>query len=479
MSYMPKAPIRIRYVMYLPLVILASQRLDYSLWFDEAAVLQNASEFNLQQAIHGLNWLQSIPPLYFVLVKLFLQVGLSAEAVRVLSLIAILIALEAMHSICKIESKNYLTKILFVCFTINPIILQYATLAKPYAFEFMIVSLGVLFLLRSQKKYFLILVMIGLPLSTTAFVGLLSTTLGFLVIRREKFYFISALAIIGLTGILALFTPRATRELFERYWFGDFNYSILIRLKQGIGNVLNFSASPFGVVSEATSKYTIYFVSIVAFLVIFFSIRSKVPQIKLLAVILLISIVTSIFLQGVMQYPAAGRLLLGIGGVFWCLIFQLGNNQRILQLILLFALLFNFTSDPIKYFQGEPRNGLKTALEKVAISADTQVYADLDNIPALQFYLKNNPNISKSILYVRSQNLFGLCKNITLPKGALLFVNTLKPNQGKNLRLITNVRFSHSSTLFVYRVNSEIGIKGDETLKNSYWCKFRALNPRY
>lgn len=476
---MPKAPIRIRYVIYLPLVILAFQRLGDSLWFDEAAVLQNASEFNLRQAIHGLNWLQSIPPLYFILVKFILQVGLSAEAVRVLSLIAILIALEAMHSICKLESKNYLTKILFVCFTINPIILQYATLAKPYAFEFMIVSLGVLFLLRSQKKYFLILVVIGLPLSTSAFVGLLSTTLGFLVIRRDKFYVISALVVIGLTGILALFTPRDTRELFERYWFGDFDYSILIRLKQGIGNVLNFSASPFGVVSEATSKYTIYFTSIVAFLVIFLSIRSKTPQIKLIAVILLISIVISIFLQGVIQYPAAGRLLLGIGGLFWCLIFQMGNNQRILQLILLFALVLNFTSDPIKYFQGEPRNGVKTALEKITISADTQVYGDLDNIPALQFYLKNSSNISKSVLYVQSPNLLGLCENITLPKEALLFVNTLKPSQGKNLRLITNVRFSHSGSLFVYRVNSKINIQANESFKHSYLCKFPVMNPRY
>jgi|688.fasta_scaffold156732_1 hypothetical protein len=467
---------------YIPLILYSSFRLNDSLWFDEAAVMQNVSQFTFLQAFDGLNWLQTIPPLYFLVLKFFILLNLPIEIIRLFSLLSIVIGLELVYFISGLSRQNKLTKALFLCFTVNPVILQYATLIKPYAIEFMIVPLGYLFLIKKQKKLFLTLIIFGLPLSTTSFVGLISLSLGFLIINKSRFYLISTLLIVSLTGLLTQFTPTQTRLQFREFWFGNYEYSLIIRFKQSLDNLLNFSASPFGFVPQNFPPNLVFIksaISSLALIYILFYARKKFTDKNSLAFLLIISFVVLSILEAVLYYPAAGRLSLGIGAIFWCFIFQIKQHKKFVNTILIICLLFTISKDPHKSINGESRNGVKTALREISPVMSDNIYSDLDNLPGLQYYLKNDNIVSSSVLYVKSSRLLGMCEDIRIPRGSLLFLNNFNDGIEKNFQIMSRIIIGPQTTLYVYKTEEEIIVPATNELTQTYLCKFPEMNPRY
>lgn len=467
---------------YIPLIIFSSFRLNDSLWFDEAAVIQNVSQFTFLQAFNGLNWLQTIPPVYFLVLKFFMLLNLPIEIIRFFSLLSIIIGLELVYFISGLSKQNKLTKALFLSFTINPVILQYATLIKPYAIEFMIIPLGYLFLIKKQKKLFLALIIFGLLLSTTSFVGLLSLSLGFLIITKSRFYLISTLLIVSLTGLLTQFTPTQTRLQFREFWFGNYEYSLIIRFKHSLDNLLNFSASPFGFMPQDFPSNVAFIKSIISFLTFIYILsylRKRFSDKNSLAVILIISFVVLLVLETILYYPAAGRLSLGIGAIFWCFIFQIKQHKKFVNTILIICLLFSISMDQHKSIQGESRNGVKTALREISPVMNSSIYSDLDNLPGLQYYFKNNDMVSKSVLYVQPSGLFGMCEDIRIPGGSLLFLNNFSYGIEMNFQILSRINIGPQTTLYVYRNEEEIIVPTAKELTQTYLCKFPEMNPRY
>lgn len=193
-----------------------------SIWFDEAAVLDNSSKFGFFESTRNLNWLQAFQPGYSIIVRQILGLPFSIYILKLLSLTSLfgaIIIFKRIFCLLKIRPSLFLVFSFLICF--NKFSLEYGTMVKPYMFDLLSCSL-VIYALITNRNFVLFSVLILTPVISTTFFPLSLAVILYLI-KCKKFKFGSLLfSFISLEILfITYFKNHGIDQLFKEVWFGN------------------------------------------------------------------------------------------------------------------------------------------------------------------------------------------------------------------------------------------------------------------
>ncbi len=460
-------------------------RIRYSLWYDEAAVVENARNLSLVDLNKGLNWLQTIPLGYFLLAKALLQFSFGVELLRILSMASFLTGCWMSLRFLMPAHTTYVHRTVFVfALLFNPISVLYATMVKPYALEFLfsIISLC-LFQLRKTKA----LVAVGFlaPLFANSSILILIAIVLVLLLKDRKIRQpITLFLVIGFSTFISLFfTAPGTRDLMRLVWFGEIEVIGLQSFKSAIGNLGWLSVSGLGILPENGSS-TLYLT--ISLLTLLFLLTLSLMSLNELSGVLATAVVLAIVAQSLILMPAAGRLLLGISGLIWILtISSVSRLGKKASNAICLALVLAITTSSLVTQTWLNKKGYSHVKETLASIKEEEiksdVYFSLWAGPSTMYYLgEDKDRINPNTIWVDSDSKLHACRPTTLkPLDLILFDNvpnpTLRQVGAKNL--LKEISIVEMSGLF--EVMTSIPVGGIENPNKNLSCMYHWTNPQF
>jgi len=390
-----------------------------SFWYDEAALVENAFNQQISSFNQGLNWLQSIPPGYFLLSKLFLSLPFGIYVGRLFSLIFLVIsAIIVDKYLLPTESRKVTRFLIIGLIMLNSTSLKYGTDFKPYSAE-MLFSLSFILVYKnpSLRKFLLLAVLAPWFGATTFILGFACIVLTIYYSRNKKYIFPFLMLIINVLFISSL-TPLNTQKEFRIAWFGSYDDSFLNSLKSAVGGLLWFPTSglgwffdnQFGARTYAVSGLTML---LVCFTIFIFSKNDRKLPVLLICFILIIAIHTLRIM------PVAGRLFQGLSVltlvVFFTSLEKYISKGKVRMIVIGLVITICTISLGHKYRHATILN--------TSFPSNTQqrIFADIDNAPEIKYLasrqsMKLEPNL---ITGVTNKNVL-TCNEVEFLKGDLV-----------------------------------------------------------
>jgi hypothetical protein len=467
------------------IVVTYSFRMQYSLWYDEAAVVENATNLSFSELNEGLNWLQTIPVAYFALAKFLLQYSYGVEVLRMISTGAFIFGtLVIVRNLLPIETKFIYR---FVCaFAIlgNPISITYATMVKPYALEFLLGVLA-LYYFKTVNSRALILLGIAGPLisNSTSLMYAAIVVVAFLKNKQFKSALYMAAANFLATLISLYFTAAGTREMMKSVWFGDIEGIGIQSFKSAIGNLGWLPVSGLGLIPENGSS-TLYLYSSLAILglILAFACWPRTDYVKILCIAIGLTVVG----QTLLLIPAAGRLLLGISGLIWMLTIYrasklrgklgIGVSSAIFLVISTSSIMSNVWLNPVA------SSHVKEIIEPISSQRTFgQIYANLWAGPGTRYYLVDSKDkLSSNLIWVDDKANLSACWPVVLRKNDLIsldFISESVLRQMDSTGSLKPLSVSFNSGLF--KVTKDFSVPGLEKPELQLSCMYSWSNPQF
>jgi hypothetical protein len=467
------------------LLITYFYRIRYSLWFDEAAVVENAKNLSFSDLNKGLNWLQTIPIGYFALAKFFLQFPLGVEILRMISVISFLIATYlATFKLLPLSATYFHKALLSFILLLNPIGITYATMVKPYAFEFLIGVLGIYYFKeRSYNK--LILLSVLAPLfSNTSILALGSIAIVLILKKRSINRAIFVICAFSSSSLVSLFfTASGTRELMHLVWFGDLTGFGLESVKSAVGGIGRLPFSGLGLIPQSSTNILYPYLSAVLFVILLAFISKARTD---LIYVLFAALSLSFFGHALLLIPAAGRLLLGISGLIWIILFiriaELGKKTAYFacSIIILLVSTSGFLSkawvNPIGMSQ------LKETISTIDSQEHSgRLFASLWAGPATKYYfsksiLEFNPNT----LWVDRDPKLQSCQPVVLKESDLIILDNIPSSTLNRVELLPYLKkVTIIGNSGVFEVTQATSLPGISQPEENVSCMYYASNPQY
>ena len=445
-------------------------------WYDEAAVLANAKIVSVSEYFHGLNWLQTIPFGFFLLVKNFISFEHGVVIGRILSLLFLIatVILIDREYLARLNNQA-LSYVAIAILTINSFSLRYATDVKPYTLE-MLLSVSLLICAKKNKLLMLILLSFLAPMfSSTAFIVGFSALSIYGIKYREKKYLAPASIIVLMMLVVSRLVPSHTKYIMSTEWFGDSSPNIFAGVRSFIGGIFWLPTAGTGWLTDDLStnhsfKYelSILFFLIASFMIVFRQLRNNDFHVLVLSGVILVTLNILRFL------PAAGRLIQGFAILFSLLLvnsldtFKNKKFQTVILSALVFASIFNNYSMKITSFTP------MVTIESISIKKT--IYSNLETAPEIQYGASRqamimNPNILSNS---KSGKLEG-CRSEILYQGDRYYLRVDINSEVPKLNGF--IYTSISPGLGYYQASEQLLIRQNPNAKKMLECIYQYRNP--
>lgn len=459
-------------------------KIRQGLWYDEAALIDNAKNKNIEELRMGLNWLQTIPIGYFLLAKSVLQIGIGVEILRVFSIVAFISGtIVATRNLFPTYVSSFHKSIFAFAVLCNPISITYATMVKPYAFEFLMGIVGLSLFKREKYRALVYLALIAPMFSNTT--GILLVAIAVMILLKYKKIFNSALIVmcVGASTLLSLhFTAPGTREMMKSVWFGDIQQVGLSSLKSSIGSLGWLPVSGLGLLPESGSTQGYFFLSTIIFV---FLIAFALYLRSDLSWVLFTALGICVLAQTLLVIPITGRLVLGISGLIWCLIIvSMSRLPRfsVVAATLIFLGVTNSALNSGVWINENGNSDVKEVVTAIKTSIDrNQIFTNLWAAPATHFYLNDSSlKFSPNIIWIGENSSLVACQKTELQESSLIFLDNVS-----NSTLVGVSALPHLEKLItidntgVYKVNKTHPIPGLAEPDKEISCMYHWSNPRF
>lgn len=453
-------------------------------WYDEAALIDNAKNKNIEELRFGLNWLQTIPFGYFVLAKSILQIGIGVEILRAISIFAFLLGtIVAVRTLFPADVSSYYKSIFAFAVLCNPVSITYATMVKPYAIEFLISILGLSFYKLEKFRALILLALIGPLFSNTTGILLVSIAVVMFLKHRRLVNSTMIVMCVGTSTFISLhFTAPGTREMMKSVWFGDIQQVGLSSLKSAIGSLGWLPVSGLGLLPESGSGQGYFFLSTILLLfLIAFALNLRFD----LSWVLFIGIGISILGQTLLLIPITGRLVLGVSSLIWFLIIVRVSRVPNFSIFAAALIILGVTNSALNSGAWLNANG-KSAVKEVVSVIKTdieknQVYTNLWAAPATHFYL-NDPSLkySPNMIWIGENSSLVGCQKMELKESDLIFLDNVP---GSTLIGVGALPYLEKVITIdntgVYKVIKTHPIPGLAEPNKEISCMYHWSNPRF
>ena len=460
-------------------------RIRYSLWFDEAAVVENAKNLAFSDLNKGLNWLQTIPIGYFTLAKFVLQLPWGVEILRMISIIAFLVGATVATRELLPTSATYIHKAFFLfALLLNPISITYATMVKPYAFEFLIGILGIYFFKKKSHTSLILLSSLG-PLFSNTSIIILSSIAVVLFFKdrqmRKAIFMICAAAFSSLVSLF--FTAPGTRDLMQLVWFGYVSGIGPESVKSAVGGLGRLPFSGLGIIPQSSTNVIYPYLSFTLLIILLVFIRKARTN---FIWVLFAALTLSFLGHALLIIPAAGRLLLGISGLIWIVtfirIFELGKKCTYITYGI--VILFVSSSGLLSQAWLNP-TGISQVKETIsAIDAQRhtgRIYTSLWAGPATKYYLgKSNLAFNPNTIWVDGDPKLQACQPVVLMKSDLIVLDNVPGSTLKRVALLPYLReITSFGSSGAFEVTQSILIPAISHPEEHVSCMYYSSNPQF
>jgi hypothetical protein len=460
-------------------------RIRYSLWFDEAAVVENAKNLTFSDLRKGLNWLQTIPIGYFVLTKFVLQFPLGVEILRLISMIAFVIGAAVATRKLLPTGATYIHKASFLfILLLNPVSITYATMVKPYAFEFLIGILGIYFFKEKNQKGLILLSFLAPLFSNTGIIILISIALVLFFKDRQIRKAIFMICAASLSSSMSLFfTASATRELMQLVWFGYVSGVGPESVKSAVGGIGRLPFSGLGIIPQSSTSVIYPYLSFILLIILLVFIRKARTDF----IWVLFTALTLCFLgHALLIIPATGRLLLGISGLIWIItyirIFDLGKKTSYLT----FGTIFLFVSSSgllsQSWLNSTGNSQVKETISVIDVQMYTgRIYSSLWAGPATRYYLgKSNSAFNPNTIWVDRDPKLEACQPVVLRRSDLIILDNIPASTLDRVKLLPYLKeITTIGNSGAFEVTQSTSIPGISSPKEHVSCMYYDSNPQF
>lgn len=460
-------------------------RIRYSLWYDEAAVVENAKNLKIEDLHLGLNWLQTIPLGYFLMSKSILHWSLGVEVLRLISMLSLIASVSLAIKYLIPATTKWISKVAFAVVVLcNPISITYGTMVKPYSLD-LLIAVGALILYT--KKFWIPLTLLALmaPLFSNSSVLFLLALAAVMLIAQRDVIHAGCIILANLISVAVslYFTSNGTRNMMSQVWFGNDKQIGIQSAKSAIGNLGWFPVSGLGALPEGGSGNSYLILSLGVLTVLLFVIIQYRSELTLILVTLLLF---HLLAQSAFLLPAAGRLMLGSSILLWLILILRVDQykeqvQKSLTFVLIGMVFFSTLSNGL-WLKTSGNSHLKeiTTLVK-EIPATSHIYVNLWAGPGSKYYLKDfekqfSPNL---IWFNEKAGILG-CRPAALKHGDLLIFDFIDI---ETLRIIGSLdslkplEISRGSAIF--SVSKDFTFPGLESTMDNLSCEYAWSNPQY
>ena len=462
-----------------------SFRIRYSLWYDEAAVVENAKNLDFSDLNKGLNWLQTIPIGYYTLAKFVLQLPMGVEILRFFSMASFLIGTAVAVRKLLPQEATFIHKAVFsFILLLNPISISYATMVKPYAFEFMIGILG-FYCFKKKSIFGLTLLSLLAPLFSNTSILILSSIAFVLLFKlRMVKEAISVTCAVSISSLVSLFfTAPGTRDLMQLVWFGYVNGVGPESLKSAVGGLGRLPFSGLGLIPQGNSSVFYPYLSTVLLIILLgFIVKARTDLIWVLSGALSLSFIGHILLI----IPAAGRLLLGISALIWIITFirisELGRKASYFACCII--ILFVSTSSVISKAWLNP-TGISHMKESISTidkeKLTGSVYASLWAGPATRFYLGNsNSAFNPNTVWVDADSRLRACQPAVLNESDLIFLDNIPTSTLTQVELLPYLKkLTAIENSAAFEVTQSVALPAIINPEDHVSCMYHSSNPQF
>ena len=299
-------------------------------WYDESAVIANASKVSITDYFQGLSWLQSLPLGYFLVVKMLLELPHGLYLCRIVSLIALVLATIILDREFFSKLKNkYLNYLALILVMVNSFSLKYATDVKPYTAELLLSTLILVAVKKSKFKVLYPLTVLAPFIASTCFIVGISSMLVMTLRLKTKKLFAPLTILVFTTWVSSQTTPMYLRRNMANAWFGDSDSGFLPGIKTTVGALFWLPTSGMGWLPENLSQITRYYYEVsasvfVLALALIFANNAKDVNFQILATCTLV--LTTLNITQIL--PSAGRLIQGFCVLLSILVFRSLDKSR-------------------------------------------------------------------------------------------------------------------------------------------------------
>ncbi len=450
-----------------------------SFWYDEAALVENAFNQQISSFNEGLNWLQSIPPGYFLLSKLFLSLPFGIFIGRVFSLLVLAgSALIVDRNLIPAESRRHTRFLVLGLLMINSTSLKYGTDFKPYTSELLFSLAFIVVYKNPTVRRFVLLALVAPWFGATTFVSGFACIILTLLSTRKRIYIVPFLILMTNTFLVSSITPFNTQSEFRIAWFGTQGSTFLGSLKSAVGGLLWFPTSGLGWIFDNQFGSHTYLVSgIVMFLISFTILRFSRRDSNLLVMVFCFMLIATIHTLRIL--PVAGRLFQGLAALMLVVLFTsievIIAKQRSRLLITCLVIVISTISLSYKV---QNFTLLKTQLPT---KIQQRVYSDIDNAPETKYLAsKESKTLESNLITGVYRNRVFTCSEVKFKQGDLV-VSSLQDLE--NVRDISGKKVfkqigTRNSGGFVFRVQNALVSSTAARIQDNLECKYKFRNAK-
>jgi hypothetical protein len=450
-----------------------------SFWYDEAALVENAYNVKISDFNNGLNWLQSIPPGYFLISKIILELPFGIYVGRVISLIFLASSAFLVNKYLLPTESRKVTRFLIIgIIMLNSTSLKYGTDFKPYSAEMLFSLLFIVVYKNPSLRKFLLLAVLAPWFGVTTFISGFACIILTIYYSRNIKYIIPFLILTLNVFLVSSLTPLNTQKEFRIAWFGSYEDSFLNSLKSAVGGLLWFPTSGLGWIFDNQLGAHTYAASGLTMLLVCFTIFifSKNDR-KLPVLLICFALITMIHTMRIM--PVAGRLFQGLSVlmlvVFFTSIEKFISNGKPRMIVIGLVITICALSLGHKYQHATILNtGLPTNTQQ-------RIFADIDNAPEIKYFvsrqfMKLEPNL---ITGVTNKKVL-TCKEIEFLKGDLVVTSLhtlgeVTDNFGERVFMQVDSRNNGSS---VFQVKKAHVSSTTLQIQDKLECKYKFRNAK-
>ena len=450
-----------------------------SFWYDEAALVENAFNQQFSSFNEGLNWLQSIPPGYFLLSKLFLSLPFGIYIGRLFSLLVLAgSALIADRYLLPAELRKHTRFLVLGMLMINSTSLKYGTDFKPYTSELLFSLAFIAVYKNSTIRRFVLLALLAPWFGATTFVSGFACIILTLYYTRKKIYIVPFLILLTNAFLVSSITPVNTQSEFRIAWFGTQDSSILASLKSAVGGLLWFPTSGLGWIFDNQFGPNTYLVSGSVMLLICFTIlRFSRRDSNLLVMVFCFTLIATIHTLRIL--PVAGRLFQGLAALMLVVLFTsievviAKKRSRIIVTCLVIVICTISLSYKVQNF-----TMLKTQLPT---KIQQKIYSDIDNAPETKYLAsKESKALESNLITGVDENRVFTCSEVRFMQGDLVvssLQDLVKVSEISGKKVFKQIGTRNNGG-FVFWVQNAFVSSTTATIQDNLECKYKFRNAK-
>ena len=462
------------------------QYLNRNLWYDEAAVVDNAIRYNILHGRVGLDWLQTIPLGYFLLVKFFAELPMGLLFLRIISLSALFGSLSIFAFVLNNFRVRKISIFLFTSFVaLGPFIVNYATMVKPYMFDLLFTALALLVITKEGRHKSIYWLMLA-PLVSSTFLFFSAAIMIFQMVRskgRDTKLLVLFIATLFTTYAL---NNHLVVSVFKMYYFPDKPMLSFWNIKSAFYQYSSIFARFIDanqqdvLLGRLEALAAILTIGLIAGFIVRSDLVTDIKVLNLGAIFLIHSLIV-FSANFAMFFPISVRLnfpLISLFIFFTILSISKFNKlmrSAILTLIASFIVFF-FTTAQITEF------GINSNFLARNTSSNKSIWTDLLSGPSTRIFFSNqNQGRIQTSLAVTDWGEITICpQSFGRPTvGDMLVVYipesiSQKPILNNSVDLV-----DYSLKIAIYRVTKNSVFYSSEYYKNEFFCRYRNVNPNY